>query len=74
MSDPKIDEVLARASSTLDEVKRVPLLQELSKQTFDNLWILPMHYENVVLGARKTVAYTPRGDKYTLAYEVKPAN
>lgn len=74
VSDPKIDEVLARASSTLDEVKRVPLLQELSKQTFDNLWILPMHYENVVLGARKTVAYTPRGDKYTLAYEVKPAN
>jgi peptide/nickel transport system substrate-binding protein len=33
-----------------------------------------MHYENVVLGAKKTVSYTPRGDKYTLAYDVKPAD
>ncbi|WP_271896711.1 ABC transporter substrate-binding protein [Candidatus Phyllobacterium onerii] len=74
VSDPKIDEALVKASSTLDEAQRVPLLQELSTQTFNNLWLLPMHYENVVLGAKKTVTYTPRGDKYTLAYEVKPAN
>lgn len=74
VSDPKIDEVLAKASSTLDEAERKPLLEELSVQTFDNLWLLPMHYENVVLGAKKTVTYMPRGDKYTLAYEVKPAN
>lgn len=74
VSDPKIDETLAKASSTLDETARLPLLQELSTQTFNNLWVLPMHYENVVLGAKKTVQFTPRGDKYTLAYEVKPAN
>jgi len=73
VSDPKIDETLAKAAGTLDEAERLPLLQELSEQTFNNLWILPMHYENVVLGAKKTVTYTPRGDKYTLAYEVKPA-
>jgi peptide/nickel transport system substrate-binding protein len=74
VSDPKLDEVLAKASSTLDEAERLPLLQELSTQTFNNLWLLPMHYENVVLGAKKSVTYTPRGDKYTLAYDVKPAN
>ncbi|MCF3981578.1 hypothetical protein L2D77_32945, partial [Pseudomonas aeruginosa] len=68
------DDVLAKASSTLDEAERKPLLEELSVQTFDNLWLLPMHYENVVLGAKKTVSYKPRGDKYTLAYEVQPAN
>ncbi|MBY5394087.1 ABC transporter substrate-binding protein [Rhizobium leguminosarum] len=74
VSDPKIDEVLAKASSTLDEAARAPLLEELSTETFNNLWLLPMHYENVVLGAKKTVSYTPRGDKYTLAYDVKPAD
>ncbi|QCM13976.1 ABC transporter substrate-binding protein (plasmid) [Agrobacterium tumefaciens] len=74
VSDAKIDDVLAKASSTLDEAERKPLLEELSVQTFDNLWLLPMHYENVVLGAKKTVSYKPRGDKYTLAYEVQPAN
>lgn len=73
VSDPKIDEVLAKASSTLDETARRPLLQELSLETFNKLWVLPMHYENVVLGAKKTVSYTPRGDKYTLAYDVKSA-
>ncbi|TCU11730.1 ABC transporter substrate-binding protein [Rhizobium sullae] len=74
VADPKIDEVLAKASSTLDEAERTPLLQELSTQAFSNLWVLPMHYENVVLGAKKTVSFTPRGDKYTLAYDVKPVN
>ncbi|MBS9722209.1 ABC transporter substrate-binding protein [Tianweitania sp. BSSL-BM11] len=73
VSDPKIDETLAKASSTLDEAARTPLLEDLSTETFNNLWLLPMHYENVVLGAKKSVTYTPRGDKYTLAYEVKPA-
>lgn len=74
VSDPKMDEVLAKASSTLDEAARLPLLEDLSTETFNNLWVLPLHFENGVLGAKKTVSYTTRGDKYTLAYDVKPAN
>lgn len=73
ITDPEIDEVLAKASSTLDEAERVPLLAKLSELTFGKLWLLPMHYENVVLGAKKSVSYRPRGDKYTLAYFVEPA-
>lgn len=73
ISDPQIDEVLAKASSTLDEAERGPLLEELSELTFGKLWLLPMHYENVVLGAKSSVRYAPRGDKYTLAYFVEPA-
>jgi peptide/nickel transport system substrate-binding protein len=73
ISDPELDATLERATSTLEEAARLPLLEELSTQAFNRLWILPMHYENVVLGAKKSVAYTPRGDKYTLAYYVKPA-
>lgn len=73
VSDPKIDDVLAQATSEMDEAARLPLLAELSALTFDKLWLLPLHYENVVLGAKKAVTYQPRGDKYTLAYYVKPA-
>ncbi|MGO7718819.1 ABC transporter substrate-binding protein, partial [Rhizobium johnstonii] len=69
VSDPKIDEVLAKESSKLDEAARATLLEKLSTETFNNLWLLPMNYENVVLGAKKNVSYTPRGDKYTLAYD-----
>lgn len=73
VSDLEIDDVLAKANSTIDETERLPLLTKLSDLTFRKLWVLPMHYENVVLGAKKTVRYTTRGDKYTLAYFVEPA-
>lgn len=74
ISDPEIDALLEEATSTLDEEKRAELLQEVSELTFDRLWVLPMHYENVVLGAQNSINYEPRGDKYTLAYEVTSAD
>lgn len=74
ITDTQIDFVLEKATSAMDENERLPLLAELSKLTFEKLWLLPLHYENVVLGARKAITYQPRGDKYTLAYYVKPAN
>lgn len=73
ISDPRIDDVLSKAASTLDDAERQPLLTELSTLTFNKLWLLPLHFENVVLGANKAISYLPRGDKYTLAYYVKPA-
>ncbi|MDN5788192.1 hypothetical protein [Pseudorhodobacter sp.] len=71
--NPEIDALLDKATSTLDEDARRPLLEEVSEKTFNRMWLLPMHYENVVLGAKKSVDYTPRGDKYTLVYDVRPA-
>lgn len=72
ISDPKIDELLDKATTTMDEAARAPLLQEISEETFNNFWLLPLHYENVILGAKTTIAYQPRADKYTLAYDVHP--
>ncbi|WP_407946729.1 ABC transporter substrate-binding protein [Pararhizobium mangrovi] len=73
VDDPRLNALIKEATRTLDEKKRTPLLEEVSEITFNNLYLLPMHYENVVMGAKKTIKYEPRGDKYTLAYEVKPA-
>jgi len=67
---PEINELLDEATSTLEEEAREPLLQQVSELTFGETWLLPMHYENVVMGAKKGIEFTPRGDKYTLAYEV----
>lgn len=74
VSDGEIDALLAQASATLDEEERRPLLEEISKLAFDRLWVLPLHYENVVLAARDGLNFTPRGDKYTLSYEIKKTN
>ncbi|WP_229672929.1 ABC transporter substrate-binding protein [Salipiger pallidus] len=70
---PEINDLLDQATASLDEAEREPLLQEVSKLTFEDTWLLPMHYENVVMGARTGIEFKPRGDKYTLAYEVKSA-
>lgn len=67
---PAINELLDQATSTLDEGAREPLLQKVSALTFNDVWLLPMHYENVVMGAKNGIEFKPRGDKYTLAYEV----
>lgn len=66
----EINDLLEQATSTLDEADREPLLQQVSALTFNDTWLLPMHYENVVLGAKSSIEFTPRSDKYTLAYEV----
>ncbi|MDQ0327625.1 peptide/nickel transport system substrate-binding protein [Rhodopseudomonas julia] len=73
IDDPEINKLLDEATSTLDEDKREPILQKVSELTFNHHYLLPLHYENVVLGASKDVDYKPRGDKYLLAYEVKSA-
>jgi len=74
VDDPEINELLAKATSNLDDASREEQLQKVSELTFDHLWILPMHYENAVLGASKKVEFTPRSDKYTMAFEIRPAD
>ena len=55
------------------DAEREPLLQEVSELVFDDQWLLPLHYENVVVGARDDISFSPRADMYTLAYEVRQA-
>ncbi|SNR69924.1 ABC transporter substrate-binding protein [Puniceibacterium sediminis] len=74
ISDTEIDALLDEATATLDEASREPLLKQASEKIFNRTWILPIHYENVVIGAKNSIAFSPRGDKYTLAYEVKSAD
>lgn len=70
VSDPELDALLDEATATLDEEARQPILQKISEVTFNNLWTLPLYYENTALGAKAGLNYTPRGDKYTLAYYI----
>lgn len=70
VSDPELDALLDKATAMLDEDARRPILEKISEVTFDNLWILPLYYENTVLGAKAGLDFKPRGDKYTLAYYV----
>lgn len=71
ISVAEIDDLLERASTELDVDERRVLLEQVSEEVFgEDLLILPLHYENVVLGAKENISYAPRSDKYTLAYEI----
>ena len=71
VDDETINTLLKKATATLDEAKREELLRQVSVETFNNRYILPLHYENTAYGLREGIAYKPRGDKYTLSYEIK---
>lgn len=70
VSDAELDALLEQATATLDEEARKPILTKISDAAFNNLWILPLYYENTVLGAKAGLNFKPRGDKATLAYYV----
>ncbi|WEX09031.1 ABC transporter substrate-binding protein [Chelativorans sp. AA-79] len=74
IDDPEINSLLDKASATLDEGTREELLRKVSELTFNQTLLIPMHYESVVLGASKEIQMKPRGDQYTLVYEIKPAD
>ncbi|RIY01409.1 ABC transporter substrate-binding protein [Aureimonas flava] len=70
-SNPKVDEMLAEAKSIIDDARRNALLSEISTVVFGEHAILPLHYEAVVVGAKKTIDYTTRADQYTLAMGIR---
>jgi peptide/nickel transport system substrate-binding protein len=74
VSDKELDSALLTAMGTLDDGKREALLRTVSEITFNNNYLIPLHYEAVVLGAREGLQLKARGDKYTLAFEIKAAD
>lgn len=70
-SNPALDSKLDAAMKILDDGKRNALLAEASEIVFNDVALIPLHYEVLVLGARKDIEFTPRADQYTLAMDVK---
>lgn len=73
-SNPKMDELLAQALTTVDNGKREKLLQEASEIAIADVGLIPLHYQINVWAMRKGLTYLPRTDEYTLAQFIRPAN
>lgn len=63
-SNPVVDENLERAAAAKDNTERYAILAETCKIAFEDKAILPLHREGVVVGAKKTIQYTPRSDQF----------
>jgi peptide/nickel transport system substrate-binding protein len=72
-SNPELDRLLAQAMATIGDGARDALLQRAMEAGMSDHGVIPLYFEVAAWASRKNIAYTPRGDEYTLAQSVKPA-
>ena len=73
-SDAGVDAVLQTALTTIDDTKRGLMLAAASEKAIGEMMgLVPLHYEVSTWATRKGIAYKPRADQYTYAFEVRPA-
>jgi peptide/nickel transport system substrate-binding protein len=72
-SNPKMDAVLEKALSTVDDAKRAALLAEATEIAIgEDQGIIPLHYQVNTWAAKKGLAYKARSDERTVAFDVRP--
>jgi peptide/nickel transport system substrate-binding protein len=71
-SNPKVDQLIEQALTTVDDEKREKLLEDATELAMADQAIIPLHYQINIWATRKGLAYVPRADEYTLAHLVKP--
>jgi peptide/nickel transport system substrate-binding protein len=70
--NPKVDYVIEQALQQVDDDNRRTMLQQATKLSMDDLGIMPIHFQYTIWATKKGVAYTPRTDEYTLAFQFRP--
>jgi peptide/nickel transport system substrate-binding protein len=68
-SNPKVDDLLDLALSTVDDKQREKLVQEAVTIAMTDLGIIPIHHQINVWATRKGITYRPRADEYTFAFQ-----
>jgi peptide/nickel transport system substrate-binding protein len=68
----KVDYVIEQALQQVDDENRSGMLQNATKLAMEDLGIMPIHFQFTIWATKKNVAYTPRTDEYTLAFQFKP--
>jgi peptide/nickel transport system substrate-binding protein len=66
-SNPKMDELVAKAAVTMDDGQRAGFLQQAADMAIDDYAILPIHFELSVWAMKKDIRYAGRSDQMTLA-------
>jgi peptide/nickel transport system substrate-binding protein len=71
-SSPQFDALLGEALHTVDNRRREALLQDAAEVALKKDYaIIPLYNQVATWAARKGIAFTPRVDEFTLAYQVR---
>jgi peptide/nickel transport system substrate-binding protein len=71
-ANKRVDSLLEKALATIDDKVREKEIQEAVGIAMTDLGIIPLHHQINTWATRKGIAYTPRTDEYTLAFEFRP--
>jgi len=72
-SNIKIDYLIEQALQQVDDENRLVMLQNATRLSMEDLGIMPVHFQFTIWATKKNIAYIPRTDEYTLAFQFKPA-
>ena len=71
-SNPKVDYLIEQALQQVNDENRSIMLQNATKLAMEDLGLMPIHFQFTIWATTKNVAYTPRTDEYTLAFQFRP--
>ncbi|MDR1978457.1 MAG: ABC transporter substrate-binding protein [Synergistaceae bacterium] len=69
-SNDEYDRLIDEADQTADVAKRAELLTESTRVILDDVGIIPLFFNQDIYGSKAKVKFTPRANKYILAYEL----
>jgi peptide/nickel transport system substrate-binding protein len=72
-SNPKVDYLITQALQQVDDENRRIMLQKATGLAMQDLGLMPIHFQFTIWATKKAIAYTPRTDEYTLAFQFRPA-
>jgi peptide/nickel transport system substrate-binding protein len=72
-SNPEVDAVIQKARVTLDDREREALYRKAIEMAMADVVWVPLHQQEMILGAKKSLGITPRFDEYVFAHEIRPA-
>jgi peptide/nickel transport system substrate-binding protein len=71
--DPAIEKRLEEANAVMDEAKRVALRQAVSADIYGTYYVIPLYYQENVMGFSDRIKGTARVDERLFAFEMKKA-
>jgi peptide/nickel transport system substrate-binding protein len=72
--NPKLDELLAQAVSTVDTPRRKALLEQAVEIVLDDMALVPLYFQGSTWAARKGIKIIPRSDERTMPSSFQPTS
>src|SRR6056297_1589555 len=69
-SNEEFDRLTEEAAKTLDQEKRLKLMQQAVKIAMDDVVQIPLHFQQQIYAVQDYIDWTPRPNKYLKPYEI----